>query len=551
MAAKDLVYREHARSAMLRGVNALANTVKVTLGPKGRNVVLQRKFGSPLVTKDGVTVAKEIELADRWENMGAQMVKEVASKTSDLAGDGTTTATVLAQAIFREGVKNVEAGANPMELKQGIDTAVALVVAELQKMSKPIKTRKEQEQIASISANSDKRIGSLIAEAMEKVGKNGVVTVEEAKSMMTDLQFVEGMQFDRGYLSPYFVTNPERMDVVLENPVILLFEKKLSVMRDLIPMLEQVARDGRQLLIVAEDIEGEALATLVVNKLRGTLKVAAVKSPGFGDRRKAIMEDIAVLTGGRYISEDLGIKLENVKLEDLGRAKKVTIDKDNTTIVEGAGKRAAVEARIKQIRTQIDETSSDYDREKLQERLAKIAGGVAVIRVGAATEIEMKELKARVEDALHATKAAVEEGIVPGGGTALLRTQKAVDKLMKALEGDIRSGAGIIRRTLEEPVRMIAVNAGLDGAVIVDKVRNQSEVSIGFNADEEKIQDLVDAGVIDPTKVVRVAIQNAASISGLLLTTEACISEVIEKAKPMAAGGHGHGDPGGYGGDFD
>jgi chaperonin GroEL len=552
MAAKDLVYREHARSAMLRGVNALANTVKVTLGPKGRNVVLQRKFGSPLVTKDGVTVAKEVELADRWENMGAQMVKEVASKTSDLAGDGTTTATVLAQAIFREGVKNVEAGANPMELKQGIDTAVNLVVAELQKMSKPIKTKKEQEQIASISANSDKRIGSLIAEAMEKVGKDGVVTVEEAKSMMTDLQFVEGMQFDRGYLSPYFVTNPERMDVVLENPVILLYEKKLSVMRDLIPMLEQVAREGRQLLLIAEDIEGEALATLVVNKLRGTLKVAAVKSPGFGDRRKAIMEDIAVLTGGRYISEDLGIKLENVKLEDLGRAKKVTIDKDNTTIVEGAGKRAAVEARIKQIRTQIDETSSDYDREKLQERLAKIAGGVAVIRVGAATEIEMKELKARVEDALHATKAAVEEGIVPGGGTALLRTQKAVDKLMKTLEGDIRSGAGIIRRTLEEPVRMIAVNAGLDGAVIVDKVRNQSEVSVGFNADEEKIQDLVDAGVIDPTKVVRVAIQNAASISGLLLTTEACISEVIEKAKPMAAaGGHGHGDGGGYGGDFD
>ena len=552
MAAKDLVYREHARSAMLRGVNALANTVKVTLGPKGRNVVLQRKFGSPLVTKDGVTVAKEVELADRWENMGAQMVKEVASKTSDLAGDGTTTATVLAQAIFREGVKNVEAGANPMELKQGIDSAVAVVVAELQKMSKPIKTKKEQEQIASISANSDKRIGSLIAEAMEKVGKDGVVTVEEAKSMMTDLQFVEGMQFDRGYLSPYFVTNPDRMDAVLDNPVILLFEKKLSVMRDLIPLLEQVAREGKQLLIIAEDIEGEALATLVVNKLRGTLKVAAVKSPGFGDRRKAIMEDIAVLTGGRYISEDLGIKLENVKLEDLGRAKKVTIDKDNTTIVEGAGKRAGVEARIKQIRTQIEETSSDYDREKLQERLAKIAGGVAVIRVGAATEIEMKELKARVEDALHATKAAVEEGIVPGGGTALLRTQKSVDKLMKTLEGDIRSGAGIIRRTLEEPVRMIAVNAGLDGAVIVDKVRTESEISIGFNADEEKIQDLVVAGVIDPTKVVRVAIQNAASISGLLLTTEACISEVIEKAKPMAAGGgHGHGDGGGYGGDFD
>jgi len=551
MAAKDLVYREHARSAMLRGVNALANTVKVTLGPKGRNVVLQRKFGSPLVTKDGVTVAKEVELADRWENMGAQMVKEVASKTSDLAGDGTTTATVLAQAIFREGVKNVEAGANPMELKQGIDAAVNVVVAELKKMSKPIKTKKEQEQIASISANSDKRIGSLIAEAMEKVGKDGVVTVEEAKSMMTDLQFVEGMQFDRGYLSPYFVTNPERMDVVLDNPVILLYEKKLSVMRDLIPMLEQVARDGRPLLLIAEDIEGEALATLVVNKLRGTLKVAAVKAPGFGDRRKAIMEDIATLTGGRYISEDLGIKLENVKSEDLGSAKKVTIDKDNTTIVEGAGKRGAIEARIKQIRTQIEETTSDYDREKLQERLAKIAGGVAVIRVGAATEIEMKELKARVEDALHATKAAVEEGIVPGGGTALLRTQKAVDKLMKTLEGDTRSGAGIIRRTLEEPVRMIAVNAGLDGAVIVDKVRNESEVSIGFNADEEKIQDLVTAGVIDPTKVVRVAIQNAASISGLLLTTEACISEVIEKPKAAAMGGHSHGDGGGYGGDFD
>ncbi|HLQ79101.1 MAG TPA: chaperonin GroEL, partial [Terriglobia bacterium] len=533
MAAKDLVYREHARSAMLRGVNALANTVKVTLGPKGRNVVLQRKFGSPLVTKDGVTVAKEIELADRWENMGAQMVKEVASKTSDLAGDGTTTATVLAQAIFREGVKNVAAGANPMELKQGIDTAVNVVVAELQKMSKPIKTKKEQEQIATVSANSDKRIGSLISEAMEKVGKDGVVTVEEAKSMMTDLQFVEGMQFDRGYLSPYFVTNPENMSVVLENPSILLFEKKLSVMRDLIPLLEQVARDGRPLLILAEDIEGEALATLVVNKLRGTLKVAAVKSPAFGDRRKAVMEDIAVLTGGRYISEDLGIKLENVRTEDLGRAKKITIDKDNTTIIEGAGKRAAIEARIKQIRTQIEETNSDYDREKLQERLAKIAGGVAVIRVGAATEIEMKELKARVEDALHATKAAVEEGIVPGGGSALLRTQKAVDKLMKTMEGDIRSGAAIIRRTLEEPVRMIATNAGLDGAVIVDKVRSESEFGMGFNAEDEEIQDLVAAGVIDPTKVVRVAIQNAASISGLLLTTEACISEVIEKAKPM------------------
>jgi len=477
------------------------------------------------------------------------MVREVASKTSDLAGDGTTTATVLAQAIFREGVKNVEAGANPMELKQGIDSAVATVVAELAKMSKPIKTKKEQEQIATVSANSDKRIGALISEAMEKVGKDGVVTVEEAKSMMTDLEFVEGMQFDRGYLSPYFVTNPERMEAILENPAILLFEKKLSVMRDLIPMLEQIAREGRPLLIIAEDIEGEALATLVVNKLRGTLKVAAVKSPGFGDRRKAIMEDIAILTGGRYISEDLGIKLENVRPEDLGRAKKVTIDKDNTTIVQGAGKRNSIEGRIKQLRTQIDETTSDYDREKLQERLAKIAGGVAVIRVGAATEIEMKELKARVEDALHATKAAVEEGIVPGGGTALLRTQKAVDKLMKNLEGDVRSGAAIIRRSLEEPLRMIAGNAGVEGAVIVDKVRSESEPGMGFNADEEKIEDLVAAGVIDPTKVVRVAIQNASSISGLLLTTEACVSEVIEKPKPMPPMG-GHGD-GGYGGDFD
>src|SRR6185295_11289857 len=511
MAAKELRYREDARGAMLRGVDALANTVKVTLGPKGRNVVLSRKFGSPLVTKDGVTVAKDIELKDRYENMGAQMVKEVASKTSDLAGDGTTTATVLAQAIYREGIKNVAAGANPMDLKRGIDKAVETVVEELKKISKPVKSPKEQEQVASVSANNDKKIGALIAEAMGKVGKDGVVTVEEAKSMMTDLEFVEGMQFDRGYLSPYFITNPERMDVVLENPAILLFEKKLSVMRDLIPMLEQVARDGRPLLIIAEDVEGEALATLVVNKLRGTLKVAAVKSPGFGDRRKAIMEDIATLTGGRYISEDLGIKLENVKPEDLGHAKKVTIDKDNTTIISGAGKRNAIEARIKQLRVQIDETSSDYDREKLQERLAKIAGGVAVIRVGAATEIEMKELKARVEDALHATKAAVEEGIVPGGGTALLRTQKAVDKLMKNLEGDVRSGAAIIRRSLEEPLRMIAGNAGVEGAVIVDKVRSESEPGMGFNADEEKIEDLVAAGVIDPTKVVRVALQNASS----------------------------------------
>jgi chaperonin GroEL len=540
MAAKDLLYREDARSAMLRGVDALANTVKVTLGPKGRNVVLSRKFGSPLVTKDGVTVAKEIELKDRYENMGAQMVKEVASKTSDLAGDGTTTATILAQAIYREGIKNVAAGANPMDLKRGIDRAVEVVVEELKKISKPVKTKKEQEQLASVSANNDKTIGSLIAEAMEKVGKDGVVTVEEAKSMKTELEFVEGMQFDRGYLSPYFVTNPERMETVLEDPFILLHEKKISAMRDLIPVLEQVAREGRALLIIAEEVEGEALATLVVNKIRGTLKVAAVKAPAFGDRRKAIMEDIAVVTGGRAITEDLGIKLENVKTEDLGRAKKVIIDKDNTTIIQGSGKRQSIEGRVKQLRTQIEETTSDYDREKLQERLAKLAGGVAVIRVGAATELEMKELKARVEDALHATKAAVEEGLVPGGGTALLRTQKAVDKLAKTLDGDIKTGALIIRRVLEEPMRMIAENAGHDGPIIVAKVREESTVSMGFNADEEKVEDLVHSGVIDPTKVVRVAIQNASSISSLLLTTEALIAELPEKKKaapPMGGGG--------------
>ena len=531
MAAKELVYRDDARSAMLRGVNALANTVKVTLGPKGRNVVLGRKFGAPIVTKDGVTVAKEIELKDRYENMGAQMVKEVASKTSDLAGDGTTSATVLAQAIYREGIKNVAAGANPMDLKRGIDRAVGAVVEELKKISKPVKSHKEQEQVASISANNDKKIGSIIAEAMEKVGKDGVVTVEEARSMNTELEFVEGMQFDRGYLSPYFVTNPDRMETVLEDPFILIHEKKISAMRDLIPVLEQVAREGRALLIIAEEVDGEALATLVVNKIRGTLKVAAVKAPAFGDRRKAIMEDIAIVTGGRAITEDLGLKLENVKVEDLGRAKKVVIDKDNTTVIEGAGKRAAIEGRIKQIRVQIEETTSDYDREKLQERLAKLAGGVAVIRVGAATEIAMKELKARVEDALHATKAAVEEGVVPGGGTALLRTQKVVDKLAKSLEGDLRTGALIIRRALEEPMRMISENAGHDGAIIVEQVRSESNVSTGFNADEEKIQDLVSAGVIDPTKVVRVAIQNASSIAGLLLTTEALIAELPEKKK--------------------
>jgi len=543
MPAKELIYREDARAAMLRGVNALADTVKVTLGPKGRNVVLNRKFGSPLVTKDGVTVAKEIDLPDRYENMGAQMVKEVASQTSDLAGDGTTTATILAQAIFREGIKNVAAGANPMDLKRGIDKAVELVVEELKKQSKPIKGRKEQEQVATISANNDKRIGELIADALEKVGKDGVVTVEEARSMRTELEFVEGMQFDRGYLSPYFVTNPERMETVLDSPYLLFYEKKVSVMRELIPVLEQVAREGRSLLIIAEDVDGEALATLVVNKIRGTLKVAAVKAPAFGDRRKAIMADIAALTGGKCITEDLGLKLENVRLEDLGRAKKVIIDKDNTTIIEGAGKKSLIESRLREIRMQVEETMSDYDREKLQERLAKMAGGVAVIRVGAATETEMKEIKARVEDALHATKAASEEGIVPGGGVALLRTQKAIEKLMKSLEGesDVRTGVQIIRRTLEEPVRMIARNAGFDGAIIVDQVRSQSPATMGFNADEGKMEDLVQAGVIDPTKVVRVALQNSSSIAGLLLTTEALIAELPEKKKAAAAPA-----PGGY-----
>ncbi len=548
MAAKELLYRDDARAAMLRGVNALADTVKVTLGPRGRNVVLSRKFGAPLVTKDGVTVAKDIELKDRYENMGAQMVKEVASKTSDLAGDGTTTATVLAQAIYREGIKNVAAGANPMDLKRGVDRAVEVVVEELKKLSKPVKSRKEQEQVASISANSDKEIGKLIAEAMEKVGKDGVVTVEEAKSMKTELEFVEGMQFDRGYISPYFVTNPDRMEAVLEDPLILIHEKKISALRELVPVLEQVAREGKSLLIIAEDIEGEALATLVVNKIRGTIKVAAVKAPAFGDRRRAIMGDVATLTGGKAITEDLGIKLENVKMEDLGRAKKVVVDKDNTTIVQGAGNKKAIEARIKQIRVQIEETTSEYDKEKLQERLAKMAGGVAVIRVGAATETEMKEIKARVEDALAATKAAIEEGIVPGGGTALLRTQKAVDKLVKSLEGDVRTGAQLIRRVLEEPMRMIARNAGHDGAVVVASVLAESNPSTGFNADEEKVEDLVQSGVIDPTKVVRVALQNASSIAGLLLTTEALIAELPEKPKGGHAG-HDHGG-GGYP-DFD
>jgi len=547
MPAKELIYRDDARAAMLRGINALADTVKVTLGPRGRNVVLSRKYGSPLVTKDGVTVAKDIELKDRYENMGAQMVKEVASKTSDQAGDGTTTATVLAQAIYREGIKNVAAGANPMDLKRGIDRAVQVIVEELKKLSKPVKSRKEQEQVASISANSDKEIGKLIAEAMEKVGKDGVVTVEEAKSMRTELEFVEGMQFDRGYTSPYFVTNPDRMEAVLEDPLILIHEKKISALRELVPLLEQVAREGHPLLIIAEDVEGEALATLVVNKIRGIIKAAAVKAPAFGDRRRAIMGDIATLTGGKAITEDLGIKLENVKMEDLGRAKKVVIDKENTTIVQGAGSKKAIEARIKQIKVQIEETTSEYDKEKLQERLAKLSGGVAIIRVGAATESEMKEIKARVEDALAATKAAVEEGIVPGGGTALLRTQKAVEKLAKTLEGDLKTGAQIIRRVVEEPARMIAQNAGHDGAIVVAQILAESSASIGFNADEEKIEDLVESGVIDPTKVVRVAIQNASSIAGLLITTEALISELPEKLKASHAG---HGHEGGYP-DFD
>jgi len=536
---KDIVYREDARSAILRGVNALADAVKVTLGPKGRNVILDKKFGSPTITKDGVTVAKEIDLKDPMENLGARMVREVASKTSDVAGDGTTTATVLAQGLYREGVKNVTAGVNPMELKKGIDRAVQVVVEELKKLSKPVRG-KMIAQVGAISANNDEEIGSIIAEAMEKVGKDGVITVEEAKTMDTVLEVVEGMRFDRGYLSPYFVTDPERMEVVLENPFILIHEKKISSMKDLLPILEKIAQQGAPLVIVAEEVEGEALATLVVNKLRGTLKVAAVKAPGYGDRRKAMLEDIATLTGGKAITEDLGIKLENLKLDDLGKAKKITIDKDNTTIVEGAGKTKDIEGRVKQIRTQIDETTSDYDREKLQERLAKLVGGVAVIKVGAATETEMKEKKARVEDAMHATKAAVEEGIVPGGGVALLRSTKAVDAI-KA-DGDIKVGVQIVRRSLEEPLRQIAQNAGQEGAVVVARVRDAKNPEEGFNALTDDYENLVEAGVIDPTKVVRSALQNAASIASLLLTTEALVSEIPEEKEEKASpGGHGGG----------
>jgi chaperonin GroEL len=531
--AKQITYGDDSRQSILRGVNRLAEAVKVTLGPKGRNVVLDKKFGAPLITKDGVTVAKEIELTEPLENMGAQMVKEVASKTSDVAGDGTTTATVLAQAIYREGSKNVTAGANPMELKRGIERAVAAVVEELKRLSKPVKG-KMIAQVGTISANNDETIGSIIAEAMEKVGKDGVITVEEAKSMETSLEVVEGMQFDRGYLSPYFVTDAERMECVLENALVLIHEKKISSLKDLLPVLEQVAKLGQPLLVVAEELEGEALATLVVNKLRGTLQVAAVKAPGYGDRRKAMLEDIAILTGGKAITEDLGIKLENLKLDDLGKAKKITIDKDATTIVEGAGKKKDIEGRVKQLRTQVEETTSDYDREKLQERLAKLVGGVAVIKVGAATETEMKEKKARVEDAMHATKAAVEEGIVAGGGVALLRCVKAVNDV-KA-EGDEAVGVGIIRRALEEPLRLIAGNAGQEGAVVVGKVR-ELKGDEGFNALTEAYENLVDAGVIDPTKVVRSALQNAASIASLLLTTEAVICEIAEDKKESATAG--------------
>jgi chaperonin GroEL len=545
--AKDITYREDARSAILRGVNSLADAVKVTLGPKGRNVILDKKFGAPTITKDGVTVAKEIDLASPMENLGARMVREVASKTSDVAGDGTTTATVLAQGLLREGIKNVTAGANPMELKKGIERAVAVVVGELKKLSRPVKGDMIA-QVGTISANSDETIGTIIAEAMQKVGKDGVITVEESKTMETVLDVVEGMRFDRGYSSPYFVTDAERMEAVLENPYLLIYEKKISGMKDLLPVLEKIAQQGAPLLIIAEDVEGEALATLVVNRLRGTLKCAAVKAPGYGDRRKAMLEDIAVLTGGKAVTEDLGIKLENVKLEDLGRAAKVVIDKDNTTIIEGAGKPRDIEGRVKQIRAQIDETTSDYDREKLQERLAKLVGGVAVIKVGAATETEMKEKKARVEDAMHATKAAVEEGIVPGGGVALLRAIPAVEKLAEdeSLSRDARIGAGIVRRALEDPARWIANNAGQEGNIVVGKVRGL-ETDHGYNARSDSFENLIESGVIDPTKVVRFALQNAASVAALLLTTEAVVAELPEKKKAAPASPGGMGGMGGMG----
>ncbi|PYS90685.1 MAG: chaperonin GroEL [Acidobacteria bacterium] len=540
MAAKELKFDVEARRAMLQGVNTLANAVRVTLGPKGRNVVLGKKFGSPMITKDGVTVAKEIELKDKYENIGAQMVKEVATRTNDTAGDGTTTATVLAQAIFREGVKNVTAGANPMSLQRGIQLATEAAVAELEKQSKQVKSKDELANVASVSANNDREIGELISEAMERVGKDGVVTVEESRTMQTELDIVEGMQFDRGYLSPYFVTNPDRMECVLDEPLILLHEKKIAAMRELLPLLEQVAQQARALLIIAEEVEGDALATLVVNRLRGTIKVCAVKAPAFGDRRKAILEDLATLTGGRVITEDLGIKLENITVEDLGAAKRVLVDKDNTTLIEGAGQTSAIQGRVATIRRQIEETTSDYDREKLQERLAKLAGGVAVIRVGAATETEMKEKKMRVDDAVNATRAAAQEGIVPGGGVALLRAAKALDKLeLPDEDSDVRTGVRLLRRALEEPVRRIAENAGVDGAIVVGKLEDAKGAK-GFNAATGKYENLVEAGIIDPTKVVRTALQNAASVAGLLLTTGAAVTDAPEPkraATPSMPGG--------------
>ena len=542
MPAKQMIYRENARQRMLEGVEKLAKAVKVTLGPKGRNVVLDKKWGAPTITKDGVTVAKEIELDDRFENMGAQMVREVASKTSDVAGDGTTTATVLAESIYREGLRNVTAGANPMGLKRGIEKAVEVVIEELKKLSKPVKDKKEISQVGTIAANGDDVVGDLIAEAMEKVGKDGVITVEEAKAIETSLEVVEGMQFDRGYSSPYFVTNPEKMEAVLEEPYILIHEKKISVLRELLPLLEKIAQTGKPLLILAEDVEGEALATLVVNKLRGTLKVAAVKAPGYGDRRKQMLEDIAILTAGKLLSEDLGIKLENITMEDLGRAKRVVIDKENTTLVEGAGHSQDIEGRVKQIRTQVEETTSDYDREKLQERLAKLVGGVAVIKVGAATETEMKEKKARVEDALNATRAAVEEGVIPGGGVGFVRCIAAVAGLK--LDGDEAIGATIVRRALEEPIRQLAYNAGAEGSIVVQKVKDGSG-SFGYNVATDTYEDLMASGVVDPTKVARSALQNAASIAALMLTTEALITELPEKKDKAAAA-----PPGGYEDEF-
>jgi chaperonin GroEL len=540
--AKQLMFDQDARAAILKGVNVLTDAVKATLGPKGRNVMIDKKFGAPTITKDGVTVAKEVELKDPYENMGAQLVREVASKTSDVAGDGTTTATVLAQAIYREGMKNVTAGANPMDLKRGIEKAVEAVIENLKKISKPVLDKKEISQVGSISANSDATIGNLIAEAVDKVGKDGVITVEEAKSMTTSLDVVEGMQFDRGYISPYFVTNAEKMEAVLENAYILLSEKKISTMKDLLPILEQTAKMGAPMVIIAEDVEGEALATLVVNKLRGTLQICAIKAPGFGDRRKAMLEDIAILTGGQVISEDLGIKLENVKITDLGRAKKITIDKDNTTIVEGVGKTEAIQGRVKQIKAQIAETTSDYDKEKLQERLAKIVGGVAVINVGAATETEMKEKKARVEDALHATRAAMDEGIVAGGGVALLRCIPILDKLK--LSGDEQIGVNIVKKSLEEPIRQIVNNAGLEPSVIVDKVKSSDKPNYGFDAQKEEYVDMLAAGIIDPTKVTRSALQNASSVASLMLTTEVMITDMPEEKGAGMPGGM----PGGMGG---